>query len=212
MEEDYGGEAMIEIRKGEHVGLVGTNGSGKTYYFRHVFEPNLRRLIVIDTEERQFNDLPVLKGDPMKIIKKLPDDRYFRLRWIPTASSEIEDMELFAQSLIYFGDDLQIYIDELTDFSSANSIRPWLKSLFRKARKRKISIYWASQRPAGVNKWAWDNSSHKLLFYIRDYDRTVLDKYYRGISEELNQIEWKSYRCLYIDPSGATHLMEAAGR
>jgi len=201
---------MIEIKKGEHVGLIGTTGSGKTYYFRHVFEPATTRLVVIDTEERQFNDLPVLKGDPFKIVKKLPDDRNFRLRWIPAVSQETDDMESFAQSLIYFGNDLQIYVDELTDFSTATSMKPWLKSLFRKARKRKISIYWGSQRPAGVNKWAWDNSQHKLLFYVREYDRKVLDKYYSGISDQLAEIEWGSYQSIYLDPSGQPHLMERA--
>ena len=201
---------MIEIKKGEHVGLIGTTGSGKTYYFRHVFEPETNRLIVIDTEERQFNDLSVLKGDPFKIVKKLPDDKNFRLRWTPTVSQEVDDMEAFAQSLIYFGYDLQIYIDELTDFSTATSMKPWLKSLFRKARKRKISIYWGSQRPAGVNKWAWDNSQHKLLFYVREYDRKVLDKYYKGISDQLAQVEWGSYQSIYLDPAGQPHLMERA--
>ena len=116
----------------------------------------------------------------------------------------------FAQSLTYFGYDLQIYIDELTDFSTATSMKPWLKSLFRKARKRKISIYWGSQRPAGVNKWAWDNSQHKLLFYIREYDRKVLDKYYKGISDQLAQVEWGSYQSIYLDPAGQPHLMERA--
>ena len=142
---------MIDIKPGEHLGMIGTTGSGKTVFFRKVFMPHLDRLIVVDTEERQFNDLPIIKGDPMKFMRKIPRDKYFRWRWVPNPSTQPEDMEILAEAAIAYGDNLAIYIDELTDFSSATSMGVWLKSLFRKARKRNINLYWASQRPAGVN-------------------------------------------------------------
>lgn len=201
---------MIYVGNGEHLGMIGTTGSGKTYFFKKQFMPNLNRLIVVDTEERQFNDLPVIKGDPMKFIRKLPNDRYFRFRWIPNPSTQPDDMETLSEASIEYGNNFAIYIDELTDFSSANVMGPWLKSLFRKARKRGINIFWASQRPAGVNKWAFDNSHHKMFFYIGEYDRAVLEKYFKGISEQLSRIEWGSYRSIYVDPSGSTTLIDKA--
>ena len=88
---------MIDVRNGEHLGMIGTTGSGKTYFFKKQFMPNLNRLIVVDTEERQFNDLPVIKGDPMKFIRKLPNDRYFRFRWIPNPSTQPDDMETLSR-------------------------------------------------------------------------------------------------------------------
>ena len=100
--------------------------------------------------------------------------------------------------------------DELTDFSSATSMGVWLKSLFRKARKRNINLYWASQRPAGVNKWAFDNSAHKMFFFIKDYDRYNLEKYFHGLGEQLQRIEWESYQSIYVDPSGAYTLIDKA--
>lgn len=201
----------IQINAGEHVGLIGTTGSGKTYYFRHELEPHLQHLVVIDTEERQFLDLNEIRGDPAHWVRKLPKNKPYRLRWTPTPSLEKEDMEKFAYEVTKYGQDMQIYIDELTDFSTAQVIGPWLRTLYRKARKRRISIYWASQRPAGVNKWGWDNSAHKFLFYVMEYDRAVLDKYYHGISNELARIPWKSYQAIYIEPSGATRLIKKAG-
>ena len=201
---------MIDIKPGEHLGMIGTTGSGKTVFFRKVFMPHLDRLIVVDTEERQFNDLPIVKGDPMKFMRKIPKDKYFRWRWIPNPSTQPEDMEILAEAAIAYGDNIAIYIDELTDFSSATSMGVWLKSLFRKARKRNINLYWASQRPAGVNKWAFDNSAHKMFFFIKDYDRYNLEKYFHGLGEQLQRIEWKSFQSIYVDPSGAYTLIDKA--
>ena len=100
---------MIDIKAGEHLGMIGTTGSGKTVFFRKVFMPHLDRLIVVDTEERQFNDLPIIKGDPMKFMRKIPKDKYFRWRWVPNPSTQPEDMEILAYLKYYYEYSCYVY-------------------------------------------------------------------------------------------------------
>ncbi len=201
---------MIELEQGQHVGLIGTTGSGKTYFFKAAIMPQCKHLIVVDTEEMQFNALPEIRGDPLKFVRKLPKDKPYRIRWIPPPTAQPEAMEAMSEALIRYGRSIEVYIDELTDFSSAQSMQPWLKSLFRKARKRKITLIWASQRPAGVNKWAFDNSIHKFFFYVQEFDRHGLEKLYPGISSQLSSIKWQSYQSIYIGPSGFPAMQPSA--
>src|SRR5438034_5596919 len=44
------------IELGEHVALLGTTGSGKTEFFKRVMIPETKRLLIVDTEDRQFGD------------------------------------------------------------------------------------------------------------------------------------------------------------
>jgi hypothetical protein len=193
--------------------LLGTNGSGKTYWFRHVIEPKADRLLIIDTEDMEFPDIETVKGDGAKVAKSFPPiDKKFRWKWVPPATKEIAEMEKFAEGVLR-NKNAQwsvIYIDEASDFADALRIKDWFRSLFRKARKRHISLVVGSQRPAGFNKWAFDNSHHKVFFFVREFDRKGLDKLWPGISEELAQIEWESFESVYIDPSGYVQHLGAA--
>jgi len=196
---------QIKIESGEHLGLIGSTGSGKTYFFKHHLFPKLYRVLVVDTEEMQFNEVELARAPGEKVSKKIgKTTKGFRWRWVPDITDPVESMEELSRGLLRWGHDMVVYIDELTDFSDAHSIQPYLKSLFRKGRKRRISLYWATQRPAGVNKWAFDNSVHKIYFYVDPHDRIYLDRMYRGIGDEISKIKWKSYEYIYVTPSGET--------
>src|SRR5437016_5326049 len=140
----------MKIKMGEHLVLLGTNGSGKTYFFRHVIEPEFDRLLVVDTEDREFSDLKLIQtrnGDT--VAKAIPRDKKFRWRWVPPPTEEVEQMDNLSNRLLDREEceGMTLYIDEATDFADAHTISPWLKALFRKARKRRQSIIIGSQRP-----------------------------------------------------------------
>jgi len=201
----------IHVNLGEHVVLLGTTGSGKTYFFRHAFEPATERLLIVDTEDREFDDVPRIKAtDGRRVAKSIPKEKKFRWRWVPPATLEPAAMESLAEGMLNLPqcENTMLYIDEATDFFDAWRIEPFTRSLFRKARKRRISIVSGSQRPAGFNHWVFDNSHHKIFFYVREYDRNVMDKYWKGISEELGKIQWGSFSSVYVDPAGIAHHLK----
>ena len=60
-------EDGIHIELGEHIALIGTTGSGKTEFFKRVLMPETKRLLIVDTEDRQFGDIdPIQLADGMK--------------------------------------------------------------------------------------------------------------------------------------------------
>ncbi len=205
--------AAIRVKMGEHLVLLGTNGSGKTEFFRRVILPKTNRLLVVDTEERQFNDLQAVKtpsGD--KVARAIPKGKPFRWRWVPPPTREVEEMDNLCNRLLARkeAEHMVLYIDELTDFTDAHFISPWFRAAARKSRKRHQSIVVGTQRPAGINKWLFDNSHHKVFFYVHEFDRAGLDKYWKGISEVLAAIEWGTFESIYIDPAGTVHHLKAA--
>lgn len=199
----------MNLNVDEHIGLIGSTGSGKTYWFSHTILPRLRRVLVIDTENMEFSGMDKATVDPIKLVRAIPKDKSFRWRWVPTVTQERYELDVLSEELIRHGHDMTVYIDELTDFSDAHSISPYFKSLFRKARKRNIRLIWATQRPPGANKWAFDNSLHKMFFFVSQYDRKHLNDLMPGISDQLAQIAWKSYRYIYVGPDGIPELQEA---
>ncbi len=199
----------MKLNTDEHIGLIGSTGSGKTYWFSHAILPSLSRVLIVDTENMEFENIQIAKSDPERLVKAIPKDKPFRWRWIPSPTEEKEDLDLLSRELIRRGHNMTLYIDELTDFSDAHSISPWFKALFRKARKRDIRLIWATQRPPGVNKWAFDNSIHKMFFYTSQFDRKRLDELMPGIGDQLGMINWKSYQYIYVGPDGIPKLMEA---
>ena len=214
----------IDITLGEHVVLLGETGSGKTEFFKRHLAPKLRRLLIVDTEERQFNNVPVLhRKDPLKIARAIPMDLTKGFRWRvvppPTRDAGVEYLDGLFEGLVsrWRGEALAkmaVYIDEGTDFSDAHSIGEWFAAAFRKLRKREISILIATQRPQGLSKWAEGNATHECIFFVRPFDRQYLGKLWPGLEERIAEIpyrrkdEWvpDAYpgrpSFLYIDQSG----------
>jgi hypothetical protein len=199
----------MKIEYGEHIGLIGSTGGGKTNYYRAIIEPSYPRQLIVDTEERQFDDIKeIRRHDGISLAKAIPRkvSTPFKWRWVPPATHEIEQMEKLCEGLIrYAPPDTMVYIDEASDFMDAHKVGDWLKIFFRKARKRKITIAWGTQRPSGANHWAIDNTPHVYMFFIKPgRDREVMHDYYRQADEDIEWIEFKSFKSLYIGPDGNT--------
>ena len=198
----------MKMHIGEHYMMIGSTGSGKTYFARNFLLKQFSRVLVIDSEDMEFADYNQIKADPQNIARKLPKDKNFHWRYVPDLINAKQEMEYISQSLLEYGHEVVIYIDEITDFSDAHSISPWLSALIRKARKRKISVIIATQRPQGVNKWLFNNSIWKQFFYIQPFDLHYLDELWKGISEIVSQVSWKSYESVLISPDGIVHRLE----
>jgi energy-coupling factor transporter ATP-binding protein EcfA2 len=190
----------MEIKKGEHLSILGTTGSGKTYAVRNTYLPPWNRIIVVDSEEYDFKDFP--KVSIRQALKLAKSDYAFVVRVVISADLKADEplIKELCQGLLKNGHDLVIYWDEVTDLADAHQIPPPLRQLIRKARKRGISVYVGSQRPAMLNKDFLANAQHRVYFFCSDYDCQSVHDYAPFLQERRAEIPYKSYKSLYQAP------------
>ena len=124
------------VNKGEHLAVLGTTGSGKTFAVRNTYLPPWQRIIVVDTEEYDFQDFP--KVTVKQAINLGKSDYAFAVRVVLSADREADEplVKELCTGLLKKGHDLVVYWDEVTDLADATQIPPPLRQLIRKARKR----------------------------------------------------------------------------
>ncbi len=107
----YGGGYM-KFSSGEHIVVLGTTGSGKTFWCRHVLVPLWRRVIVVDTEDYDYRDykgVSVQKAIELAASK----DKEFKVRVIFTGDilTDEQDAELLFRGLLAKGHDVLLVLD-----------------------------------------------------------------------------------------------------
>jgi energy-coupling factor transporter ATP-binding protein EcfA2 len=187
----------MKIQMGEHAVAIGQTGSGKTFFVKNGILPAYNRIIVLDTEELQFDEFPAVTVSKAISLAKSNYSFYVRIVMHGNMDDDAEALDELCRGLLDYGHDLVIYIDEITDFSTPNSIPSSLLSLIRKARKRSISVICGTQRPQLLNKSFLVNSVHQFYFYVDDYDAAYLHRYAPFLSENLSEIPYGSYMCIY---------------
>ena len=208
---EYDAPPRAYITLGEHVLIVGSTGSGKTYFWKHGLSRSFSRSLVVDTKGIDFDDLPpIRRKDPYHVAKAIPHDtrKAFRWRWTPTRTQDVAEMEELSRGLLDRVASLGLYVDEVTDFQSAQYIAPQFRALVQKGRAQAISVIAGTQRPPGVSRWIADNTTHRFFFFIHPQDRHTLEKYWHGISEHLARIRWGSHDYVYVGPDGSMGLHE----
>ena len=190
------GETM-KINLGEHITVIGITGTGKTYFSRNALLPIFQRVLVVDTEEYDFEDFPVVK---QSAIGQLVKTDYRFVARVILSPDETDDIENICQTLLKHGHDMVVYIDEITDFSDAHRIPKMLKALIRKARKRKISVVVGTQRPQMLNLDFLANSLHNIYFFMSERDADYISNYEPRIFDNLGAIPYQSYQSIYIGP------------
>ncbi len=201
----------MQFNAGEHLVVLGATGSGKTYWCLETLIPLWNRVIVVDTEEYDYNNLPAVSvGKAVALAGS--KDKAFRVRVVFAGDKSPEDeikLTNLCQGLLTKGHDCLIVFDEATDFSDAQSIPFALRSLVRKARKRKITVGLCTQRPAMISKDAYTQSVHRIVFFLPDYDRRAVKPYAPWIDERMTEIPYGSHRYLYQAPNGEVIVMRS---
>lgn len=193
----------MNIRRGEHVVVLGVTGSGKTYWVLHTLIPAWSRVIVVDTEDYDFTSLPEVGID--RALSLARGDKAFKVRIGARGDRGPEDaalMEHLGRGLLRDGHDLLLVFDEVTDFGDAAGLPRPLRSLVRKSRKRGISLVMLTQRPAMLSKDAYTQASHVIVFALNDYDAEAVRPYAPWVKERLPMVPRGSYRYLYQGPDG----------
>lgn len=192
----------MKMKWGQHITTLGNVGSGKTYFNRNGLLPLYDRIIVVDSEPDDYPDFPKV---PVKKAVKLSASKYRFAVHVPTRGSrefDEETIEALSMGLLSKGRETVLLLEEATDYSDASYIPPYLRSLMRRARHRKITVIVSTQRPAMLSKDYYALSVHHFFFYLSDYDVMAVKPYAPFLAERMHQIPYESYRCLYQAPSG----------
>ena len=202
----------INLRLGEHVIALGKTGSGKTYLIKNAILRQSRRVLVVDSENMEFSEYALAKGAPERIVKAIPPPNKQNYRWriSPSTNNIDEYINTLCKSFIEAPDtqDSMIVFEEISDYSDAHYIPEYMRGLIRKARKRNITVIATSQRSAGINKWLWDNTSHKFMFYTDEDDIIRMSRLSPFTSSFLSDIKYNTHDYVYAGPDGVPHIMQ----
>lgn len=166
---------VFDWQHGEHVGLIGPTGQGKTTLLRAIL-PKHPYIVICATKPRDKSmDAFVKSGyvvmdrwrsiDPRQMPKRIlwPDASH-----IDSAKTQTEVFrEAFAK--IYREGAWTVSIDELYFMANELGLKREIKVLLTQSRALDISLVNASQRPAFIPTEVYDQSTH--LFFWRNNDR-----------------------------------------
>jgi hypothetical protein len=199
---------IFHWKQGEHVGLIGPTGQGKTTLLMHMLP--LQPYVVVfatkphDVTMERLISTGYLRMDRWASIS--PDRVPRRVLW-PDATrldSEVLQYEVFKDALerIYRERGWCVVIDEGSVMVETLKLHKEIKTYLRQGRSLGISLVFATQRPAFVPLEVYDQSTH--LFFYRDNDERNLSR--------LSGISWRSadliryavanleqYQALYIN-------------
>lgn len=186
----------IVIKPGQHSTTLGTVGSGKTFFNKNGLLPTASRGIIVDSETDDYPEFPNVSVK--QALKFAQSDFAFFVR-VPTRGSlEFDEpvMSELCEGLLRVGHDLTFLLEEVTDYSNANYIPPYLESQIRRARHQRISDIISTQRPARMSKNFYALAKHHFTFALDDYDIHATD-YLGALDGYWSQIPDGSFRCLY---------------
>src|SRR4051794_4146986 len=199
---------ILVWRNGEHVGLIGPTGQGKTTLLLNLL-PLHPYVVVFATKPRDDTiDRLVAQGYyKLERWESLDSKQYPRRVLWPNAS-KLESTELqqttfhHAFGAIYREGGWTVALDETWYVINVLKLGVDVKTYLLQARSLGISLVCATQRPANVPLEIYDQSSH--LFFWRDNDETNLRRLsgiswrsadlIRGIVSDLDQ-----YQVLYVN-------------
>jgi hypothetical protein len=162
-------------RQGEHVGLVGPTGAGKTTLALQLLRA--RDYVVILASKPRDRTLSGLRREGYTILRAWPppNDQVHRVvlwpKWrnrtdTPAQAAAFRyalDRITEAGSWCVFADDTQHLTDTL-------GLRSDLRTMWTMARALGISVVGGTQRPRWVPREMWGNSTHLFLWQANDRD------------------------------------------
>jgi len=172
---------MFTWKQGEHIGLIGPTGSGKTTLALSLL-PLRKYITVLATKPHDSTLAQFGKSNGFKQFKEWPEiDASLvprRIVW-PDAKSLYSAKEQQAQfrktmEQIYSEGGWCLYIDELWFIIFHLKLELEVRTYLQQARSNNISLVAATQRPAFVPLEIYDQSTH--LFFWRDNDERNLSR------------------------------------
>ena len=164
-------KTAIQIDAGRHWMVTGATGAGKTFWAQNWFLPRFKRQIVVDTEELEFEEEIWDPVSSKKAVALASRNRPFRVK-VPfdVGDAGREEYATFADGLLRTGHDVVIWVDEYPDFTKNSQQTQEGLRLTRKARKRGVTMAFATQRPQSIDKDAYTQCFHHVFFGMDEGD------------------------------------------
>lgn len=167
--EEFKGQWQI----GEHVTIIGTTGSGKTFLAEDIY--NMRRFVVVIATKSSDETLTDYGKDFYRIKKWPPSWHQEKvLFWKkPDVLGEFSDQReaiYKVLSAVYKSGNRTIGLDDVVYMVRQLKLQGELAMLYTQARSQNISLVGNIQRPFWVPLEVTNQATHVLLFGVRDKD------------------------------------------
>lgn len=151
------------IKSNNRIALFGKTGSGKTVIVKYVLWPQYgSRKIFFDPKCRNRDIGGVLVRNPDQLAQVVGKDK--PILYQPDDLSQDDFDEVCG--IIFEAGNYTLFMDEITDVCSSNSISPKHKRLLAQGRELGIGVVSCSTRPMNISSYVFSESEHFFVFSL----------------------------------------------
>jgi len=180
---------------GKHVLVMGTTGSGKTFFAANYAALYYPRFIFVNTslEEvvTQVTEITVREVD--EVFDAL-EEGYNRIEFVPDIDKEVAAEQLYEMRIRLFeighklglkeGDFwITILIDEIQDFARKGTFND-CDNFFRRGRHNRVRVWGLTLKPQDISTTVLTQTEYQVIFISGNFQR----QYYRG--HQIPYEEW----------------------
>ena len=207
----------VEIKTNEHVLIVGTTGSGKSFFaenYLRFYDSVVKLDTKNEVEERREQGLSpwrgLIEGTDFEVVHKLEDLVFCKCEKIIYAPVFEELDEDFYNEFFRWCFERKntiVWIDELMSITSAQRIPDQLKRILTQGRSKNVSAWCCSQRPSGIPMIIPSNCSHFITYYLNWSEDRKKMVAFTGCEELLEPLEKSKFYFWYCS-SGMEHAFK----
>lgn len=158
-------------KQGEHLGLIGPTGCGKTYLAADLLE--IRGYVVVITTKKRDTTLERYRG--YKKVKRWANYAQYSRIMLRPISRELVVSAFFARKEIfkalsdgYIVGGWTFYVDDAFFVSDTLKLKDLLKMMYTQSRSNNVTLVASLQRPSWIPIEVLSQSTHVIVFKIND--------------------------------------------
>jgi DNA helicase HerA-like ATPase len=193
-------------RQGEHVAAIGDTGSGKTFLFSRLLEPNrFRDFIIILKTKRKDDSFDNFKGyKEIRAVREIKVTHDFYVLAPSRESLRSETIKLLNMADAAGG--WTVVIDELFFLQEKLKLADYIDDLLTQGRSSGLTIVCGMQRPVRITRFAISQARHVFAFEQEGRDATELSyATSRGMRDAVEGLE--RYEFAYFDRRNRRHIL-----